>query len=159
MFSNSRMLFSLSQRGHAPKLFSRTTSKGVPLNALLLSLSICLLILTVHFVSGGDLFMTLAKSSGTFVMIVWIFIIIAHFAMRWKTRHEAVDPTAFRAWFFPYANIVALFALLAVIVTQAFDPGSRFQFWFTTVTSLVVVAAYFVKRNRMAAKSVGYAGS
>jgi L-asparagine transporter-like permease len=159
MFSNSRMLFSLSQRGHAPKLFSRTTSKGVPLNALLLSLSICLLILTVHFVSGGDLFMTLAKSSGTFVMIVWIFIIIAHFAMRWKTRHDAVDPTAFRAWFFPYANIVALFALLAVIVTQAFDPASRFQFWFTTVTSLVVLGAYLLMRNRLAGKSVGYVGS
>jgi L-asparagine transporter-like permease len=92
-------------------------------------------------------------------MIVWIFIIIAHLAMRWKTRHEPVDPSAFRAWFFPYANIVALFALLAVIVTQAFDPASRFQFWFTTVTSFIVVAAYFVMRGRLAGKSVGYAGS
>jgi len=159
MFSNSRMLFSLSQRGHAPKLFSRTTPKGVPLNALLLSLCICLAILTVHFVSGGDLFMTLAKSSGTFVMIVWIFIIIAHLAMRWKTRHEPVDPKAFRAWFFPYANIVALLALLGVIGSQALDPASRFQLWFISTTVVLVVAAYFVRRNRLSDKSVGYAGN
>ncbi|MCP2871810.1 amino acid permease, partial [Salmonella enterica] len=82
----------LSQRGHAPRLFSRTSAKGVPINALLLSLSICTMILTVHFVSGGDLFMTLAKSTGSLVMVVWIFIIIAHVAMRRKTRHEAVAP-------------------------------------------------------------------
>ncbi|WEK32429.1 MAG: amino acid permease [Candidatus Pseudomonas phytovorans] len=150
MFSNSRMLFSLSQRGHAPKLFSRTSAKGVPINALLLSLSICTMILTVHFVSAGDLFMTLAKSTGSLVMVVWIFIIIAHVAMRWKTRHEAVDPNAFRAWLFPYANIVALFALLAVIGTQAIDPASRFQFWFTVLTVLLVVAGYFLMRQRTA---------
>ncbi|AIR89653.1 amino acid permease [Pseudomonas cremoricolorata] len=153
MFSNSRMLFSLSERGHAPAVFSRTTRKGVPLNALLLSLGICLSILTVHFASGGDLFMTLAKSSGTFVMIVWIFIIIAHLAMRWSTRHEPLDPAAFRAWFFPYGNIAALLALVGVIATQAFEPASRFQFWFTTLTALLVVAAYFVMRSRRASRS------
>ena len=156
MFSNSRMLFSLSQRGHAPKLFSHTTAKGVPLNALLLSLCICLTILTVHFLSGGDLFMTLAKSSGTFVMIVWIFIIIAHLAMRLKTRHEPVDPKAFRAWFFPYANVVALLALLAVIGSQAIDPASRLQLWFIAATTVLVVVAYFVKRNRVADKPAAY---
>lgn len=109
------------------------------------------MILTVHFISAGDLFMTLAKSTGSLVMVVWIFIIIAHVAMRWKTRHEAVDPKAFRAWLFPYANIVALFALLAVIGTQAFEPASRFQFWFTVLTVVLVVAGYFLTRTRMAA--------
>ena len=108
------------------------------------------MILTVHFVSGGDLFMTLAKSTGSLVMVVWIFIIIAHMAMRWKTRHEAIDPAAFRAWLFPYANIVALFALLAVIGTQAFEPASRFQFWFTVLTVVLVVVGYFVMRQRLA---------
>ncbi|MBR8266753.1 amino acid permease [Burkholderia cenocepacia] len=148
LFSNSRMLFSLSQRGHAPAVFGRTNAKGVPMNALVLCLAICVSILGIHFVSGGDLFLMLAKSSGAFVMIVWIFIIVAHFAMRRQTKHEQRDPTAFRAWFYPVSNWVALLALVAVLGLQAFNPDSRFQFWFTVLTALAIVAAYFLRRKQ-----------
>nr|WP_249189117.1 amino acid permease [Burkholderia cenocepacia] len=148
LFSNSRMLFSLSQRGHAPAMFGRTNAKGVPMNALVLCLAICVSILGIHFVSGGDLFLMLAKSSGAFVMIVWIFIIVAHFAMRRQTKHEQRDPTAFRAWFYPVSNWVALLALVAVLGSQAFNPDSRFQFWFTVLTALAIVAAYFLRRRQ-----------
>lgn len=147
LFSNSRMLFSLSQRGQAPAMFGRTNAKGVPMNALVLCLAICVSILGVHFVSGGDLFLMPAKSSGAFVMIVWIFIIVAHFAMRRQTKHERRDPAAFRAWFYPVSNWVALLALVAVLGSQAFNPDSRFQFWFTVSTALAIVAAYFLRRK------------
>ena len=60
LFSNSRMLYSLSQRGYAPELFGRTNARGVPLNALALSFAVCLAILAVHFASAGDLFLSCA---------------------------------------------------------------------------------------------------
>jgi len=147
LFSNSRMLFSLSQRGHAPAMFGRTNAKGVPMNALVLCLVVCVSILGIHFLSGGDLFLMLAKSSGAFVMIVWIFIIVAHFAMRRQTKHEQRDPAAFRAWFYPVSNWVALLALVTVLGSQAFNPESRFQFWFAVSTSFAIVASYYVRRR------------
>nr|WP_027781162.1 hypothetical protein [Burkholderia sp. BCC1208] len=64
LFSNSRVLSSLSHRGHAPAMFGRANAKGVPMNALVLCLTICVSILGMHFASGGDLFLLLAKSSG-----------------------------------------------------------------------------------------------
>ena len=128
-------------------MFGRTNAKGVPMNALVLCLAICVSILGVHFVSGGDLFLMLAKSSGAFVMIVWIFIIVAHFAMRRQDKHAPRDPQAFRAWFYPVSNWIALLALVAVLGSQAFNPDSRFQFWFTVLTALAIVAAYFLRRK------------
>lgn len=107
LFSNSRVLYSLSQRGYAPPMFARTNSRGVPINALGLSFAICLGILAVHFVSCGDLFLMLAKSSGAFVMTVWIFIIVAHFVMRLKMVRQPVqemEASSFKAWFFPFSN-------------------------------------------------------
>ncbi|AIZ34982.1 amino acid permease [Pseudomonas parafulva] len=148
MFSNSRMLFSLSQRGHAPALFARTNAKGVPINALALAFSVCVSILTVHFLSGGDLFLTLARSTGAFIIFVWIFIIFAHLAMRWQTRHEVVDASYFRAWGFPVSNAVAFLALVAVLTTQALEPATRLQSWLVLVTLVVIVAAYFLVRRR-----------
>ncbi|MNO02483.1 hypothetical protein D3C81_2228960 [compost metagenome] len=38
-----------------------------------------------------------------------------------------------------------------MIGTQAFDPASRFQFWFTVLTLLLVVAGYFLMRQQTAA--------
>lgn len=105
-------------------------------------------ILTLHFISGGDLFLTLARSTGAFIIFVWIFIIFAHVGMRLKTRHEVVDPTSFRAWGFPLTNVIALLALVSVLATQAIDPATRFQFWLVLVTLLVIVAAYFMVRRR-----------
>lgn len=142
MFSNSRMLFSLSQRGHAPALFARTNAKGVPVNALALAFSVCVTILTVHFLSGGDLFLTLARSTGAFIIFVWIFIIFAHLAMRWQSRHERVDPAVFRAWGFPVTNVVAFLALVAVLTTQALDPATRLNSWMVLGTLVVIGAAY-----------------
>lgn len=145
LYSNSRMLFSLSQRGHAPAMFGRTNARGTPVNALWASFLLCLAILTMHFLSGGDLFMTLAKSSGALVMVVWIFIVLAHWAMRRKQTE--VDPTAFRVWFFPYGNLVALLSLGGVLLSQAFNPDSRFQFWLTIIVSVAIAGSFFLRRR------------
>jgi len=38
-------------------------------------------------------------------------------------------------------------ALVAVLASQAFNPESRFQFWFVVSTALAIVASYFVRRR------------
>jgi L-asparagine transporter-like permease len=146
LFSNSRMMFSLSQRGYAPALFGRTNARGVPLNALALSFSVCVAILAVHFASGGDLFLMLAKSSGAFIMTVWIFIILAHAMMRRKLARS--EGRVFKAWLYPVGNALALFTLAAVLLSQAFNPDSRFQFVFLCAVGLAILGAYFVLRTR-----------
>lgn len=150
LFSNSRMLYSLSQRGYAPALFGRTNARGVPLNALALSFAVCLGILAVHFASGGDLFLALAKSSGAFIMVVWIVIILAHAKMRMASRMSGAGDIPLKAWLYPFGNTIALLTLLAVLLSQAFDPGTRFQFAFMCVVTLSIVASYFARRLRPA---------
>lgn len=149
LYSNSRMLFSLSQRGYAPGVFGRTNSRGVPRNALLLSFSLCVAILVIHYVSGGDLFLTLAKSSGAFVMTIWAFIVAAHFRMRRKMSEAQKRSLSFKAWFYPYSNVVAFLTLVAVLAAQAFNPGSRFQFWFTVCTVMALVVGYSALRRQV----------
>lgn len=150
LFSNSRMMYSLSQRGYAPALFGRTNARGVPLNALALSFTVCVVILAVHYASGGDLFLMLAKSSGAFIMTVWIFIILAHARMRQASSTSATGAAPYKAWLYPFGNGVALLSLVAVLVSQAFNPDSRFQFVFMCVVALSIVGSYFLLRTRLA---------
>lgn len=150
LFSNSRMLFSLSQRGYAPALFGRTNARGVPLNALALSFAVCVGILAVHFASGGDLFLVLAKSSGAFIMTVWIFIILAHARMCFAAPKSERKASRFKAWLYPYGNAVALLTLAAVLLAQAFNPDTLFQLTFMCVIALSIIASYFALRTRPA---------
>lgn len=150
LYSNSRMMYSLSQRGYAPALFGRANARGVPLNALALSFTVCVGILAVHYASGGDLFLMLAKSSGAFIMTVWIFIILAHARMRQASTTSATGAAPYKAWLYPFGNGVALLSLVAVLVSQAFNPDSRFQFVFMCVVALSIVGSYFILRTRLA---------
>jgi len=150
LFSNSRMMHSLSQRGYAPALFGRTNARQVPLNALALSFAVCVGILAVHFVSGGDLFLTLARSSGAFIMIVWIFIILAHARMRRASPTSETGGTSCKVWLHPFGNGIALLTLVAVLVSQAINPDSRVQFVFMCVIVLSIIGSYFMLRTRPA---------
>ena len=148
LFSNSRMMYSLSQRGYAPALFGRTNVRGVPMNALALSFAVCVAILAGHFVSGGDLFLVLAKGSGGFIMTVWIFIIVAHARMRWTAARSGKGQAPFKAWLYPAGNGIALLALLAVLLSQAVNPDTRFLFGFMVLVTLAIIASYFARRMR-----------
>jgi L-asparagine transporter-like permease len=150
LFSNSRMMYSLSQRGYAPALFGRTNARGVPMNALALSFAVCVAILAGHFVSGGDLFLVLAKGSGGFIMTVWIFIIVAHARMRRTAAKSGAGAPPFKAWLYPAGNAVALLALMAVLLSQAFNPDTRFLFGFMMLTTLAIIGSYFTLRKRPA---------
>ncbi|WP_219341974.1 amino acid permease [Pseudomonas putida] len=148
MYTASRMLCSLSQRGYAPAVFGNITSRGVPLNALGLSLFVCSAVLVAHFLSGADLFLALAKSSGAFVIIVWLFISFSHLAMRKRQRHQPSDEVGFKAWFSPYSNWLAIGTLSVVLLSQAINPASTFQFWFTLSITVIVIGSYTVLRNK-----------
>jgi GABA permease len=143
VYTASRMLFSLSQRGFAPTLFAKTSPRGIPLNALMLSMVICLVVLLAYFLSGGDFFLILAESSGSLIIVVWLFIVVAHFVMRRKSGNVH-DDNQFKAWFYPYSNWLTIITLITVLVSEVLNPDSRFQFWFTVVVVIMAVGSYFI---------------
>ena len=68
-----------------------------------------------------------------------------------KPETLPVRITRNRIYVLPTGFGLFLCALLAVIGTQAFEPASRFQFWFTVLTVVLVVAGYFLTRQRTTA--------
>ena len=116
--------------------------------ALALSFAVCALILAAHFVSGGDLFLVLAKGSGGFIMTVWIFIIVAHARMRLAAAKSGVVALPFKAWLYPVGNAIALLALVTVLLAQAVNPDTRLLFGFMVLVTLTIIASYFALRKR-----------
>lgn len=148
MYTASRMLYSLSQRGYAPEFFYRTTIRGAPCNALMLSFVISSFILIIYFLHPGDFFLVLAKGAGTIIIVVWLFIVVAHWAMRRQLAHQQNDEGRFKTWFYPYSNWFAVATLMTVLLSQATNATMRIELSLTFLIVVTIIASYFLLRNR-----------
>ena len=143
----SRMIFSLSRGGYAPRALGVLSKAGVPVAAIVVSgagilVSAALSRLTplaYNYLFGIALFDAI---------IVWVVILASHLAFR---RRHADAALTVRAPFFPLPQIAGLALLAALLVTMGLDPAWNLS-WIVGAPWLVLItAAYFVwKRSRTA---------
>ncbi len=141
----SRMLFSLSRGGYAPRFLGKLSKKGTPITAILLS-GACILIaagvskltpLAYNYLFGVALFDA---------MIVWIIILLSHLSFRRK--HKAADLPVRMPWF-PFIQIAGLALLCAVLVTMGLDKDTWRISWIVGVPWLALISVlYFVLKAR-----------
>jgi len=138
----SRMLFSLSRGGYAPRFLGRLSRNGTPLTAISVSGGCILLAaglskltpLAYNYLFGVALFDA---------MIVWIIILLSHLSFR--RRHALADLPVRMPWF-PGMQIAGLTLLVAVLVTMGVAPEWRIS-WMVGVPWLALVSTlYFVRK-------------
>src|SRR5579863_8806173 len=137
----SRMLFSLSRGGYAPRMLGRLSKNGTPITAILLS-GACILVaagvskltpLAYNYLFGVALFAAI---------LVWMIILLSHLSFRRK--HRAADLPV-RMPFFPVIQIAGLALLCAVLVTMGLDKETWRISWIVGVPWLALVSvAYFI---------------
>jgi amino acid transporter, AAT family len=143
----SRMLFSLSRGGFAPRFLGKLGKNGTPITAILVSgacilAAACLSKLTplaYNYLFGIALFDA---------MIVWMIILISHMSFRRKHR---LSDLPVRTPGFPAVQIVGLLLLGAVLVTMGLDKETWRISWIVGVPWLALLsAAYFFLKARRA---------
>jgi amino acid transporter, AAT family len=141
----SRMLFSLSRGGYAPRFLGRLSKNGTPITAILLS-GACILVaaglskltpMAYNYLFGVALFDAI---------VVWIIILLSHLSFR--RRHRAADLPV-RMPGFPLVQIAGLTLLCAVLVTMGLDRSIWRISWLVGVPWLALLsAAYFIVKAR-----------
>jgi amino acid transporter, AAT family len=141
----SRMLFSLSRGGYAPRILGKLSKNGTPIAAILLS-GACILIAAglskltpkaYNYLFGVALFDA---------MIVWILILLSHLSFR--RRHKIADLPVVMPWF-PVIQIVGLGLLCSVLVTMGLDKETWQVSWIVGIPWLILVTiAYFILKSR-----------
>jgi AAT family amino acid transporter len=141
----SRMLFSLSRGGYAPKGLGRLSKSGTPVAATLLS-GACILMaagiskftpLAYNYLLGVSLFGAI---------IVWMIILCSHLSFR--RFHKAADLPV-RMPFFPVMQIMGLTLLAAILITMGLDKAFWNVSWIVGIPWLILLSiAYFVWKTR-----------
>lgn len=124
LYSSTRMLFALAERGHAPRFLTRLSRHQVPMNALVATTLVGLAGFLTSLVGDGRAYELLLTVSALAGFITWAGISWCHWRFRAALRAQGRDLSTlpYRARFFPAGAVVALVACTAIIVGQAYDP-------------------------------------
>lgn len=132
LFSCARMLYSLSDEGHAPKALKRLTRRGIPLVALSVSMLGGLASLISSVVAPETVYLALVSVAGFAVVGVWMSITASHFFHRraFIRNGGQVADLAYKAPLFPLVPILAFTLCLVSLVGIAFDPNQVAALYF-----------------------------
>ncbi|MEW7160178.1 amino acid permease [Acinetobacter baumannii] len=145
LYISTRMLFSLSRAGDAPKVFGRS-SNGVPVNALLLSavgIGIASIVYTINPASAFPIMIALSMFGALFT---WGSIFVTHMFFR---RHMVQQNIQLK-FKIPASRFISLFgfiAILSITVTTWFTSEFKSTLQFGVPLVLVLIFFYYLKRS------------
>ncbi|WP_455923075.1 GABA permease [Pseudomonas putida] len=148
LYTSSRMLYSLSKRGDAPKMAQRTSQGGTPYWAVLLSTAAAFLAVFANYVAPAEVFDFLLASSGAIALLVYLVIAVSQLRMR-KQREQKGEKIEFKMWAFPVLTWLVIGFIIAVLTVMAIRVDHRVEILATGLLTIAVVAAgLLVDRRR-----------
>jgi GABA permease len=149
LYTASRMAFSLSRRGDAPRAWSSVSSRGVPRNAILASTAVGFLAVLGNYVLPESLFGYLLATTGAIALFVYLVIACSQLVMRRRMDAEG-ERAPVRMWAFPVLTWVAIVFIVAVLVLMLVREGHRIELLLSTVLAAVIVGAGVALQRRHA---------
>jgi amino acid transporter, AAT family len=142
----TRMLFSLSRAGFAPRRLGKLTRHGVPIAALLVSsIGIGLAaILNVLYHDRSFLLMLAISMFGP--MFTWLMIFVTHLKFRQRNLQTELP---FRMWGYPYTSLLGAGLMSAALVTTLFTTAFRPTLIYGVPFLAVLTSAYFLRSSRV----------
>ncbi|MFG2787232.1 amino acid permease [Streptomyces sp. NPDC048419] len=142
LYTASRMAFSLGERGDAPKMFARTTSRGVPRAAIIASVLFGFVAVFFNYKFPDSVFLFLVNSSGAVALFVWLVICFSQLRMRKIIQAEAPEKLVVKMWLYPYLTWAAagvIVFVLGYMLTDTEHDGRE-----TVLLSLLVAAVVLI---------------
>ncbi|MFJ5965769.1 S-methylmethionine permease [Bacillus sp. NPDC093026] len=146
LYASSRMLWSLSEERTLPKKLAKLTAKGIPLNALILSMIGGILSLLSSVIAPETVYLVLVSISGLAVVVVWMGIAASQFMFRKKFLQDGgqLNDLKFRTPLYPVVPIAAFLLCLASVIGIAFDPNQRIALICGIPFIILCYAAYYM---------------
>lgn len=148
LYVTSRVLFTLSGHGDAPRFMVQLNRRRVPARAILIGTSFGYLAMIASIVSPEVVFAFLVNASGAIMLIVYLLIAFAQ--IRLRRQLQVTDPARLKVkmWWFPWGSWAVVLAILAVLVAMAFTADLTSQLYASLVCLVVVSASYLAFRRR-----------
>lgn len=144
LYTSSRMLYSMAEKGNAPKAFLKVSRNGVPVRAILAGTFFAYVSVIFNFISPDSIFLFLVNASGGIALLVYMVIAFSHLKMRRALERTNPGSLKVKMWMFPYLTYVTILGIAGILVGMFFDDSMRSQFYMTSILTALVIASYFI---------------
>src|SRR5215472_13893500 len=153
LYITTRMMFSLSRAGYAPRRFGVLDRRGVPVQALLLSSLGIALATVLSVLAPKSAFVLMIAISSFGAMFTWLMIFVTHYAFR-RARERSDAPLRFRMPGYPATTLLGAALMAAVLLTTAFTDAFRLTLVFGLPFLAILIACYRLWYRRGATAAV-----
>ena len=147
VYSNSRMLYGLSEQGNAPAFLKKLNKNHSPVNAILVSAGIVAVTVLINKVIPEEALNILMSLVVSALIINWIMISLTHIFFRNQKNKQGIK-TKFPTIFYPISNYFSLLFLLGVLAMMWYT-DLKISVELIPVWLLLLWLSYvLIKRNR-----------
>ena len=146
IYSNSRMLYGLAESSNAPKFLSKLSSRKVPVNGILISSAITLIVVALNFFFPGQIFMYLMSIVTGAVVLSWAMIVITHIKFK-QYCESSGHVTKFPSLFYPVADYVCLVFLAGILILMMTIEEMRLVVLIIPLWIIAIFAGYHCRKG------------
>ncbi len=146
LYGASRMIFSLAERGEAPRWLARLNARRVPVLAVLSCVVFGFVAAFLELRFPNRVLPTLLNIVGSTCLLVWTISLVSQLVLR-RRADRAGTPLPFRMRGFPYVTLAGLAILAVVFALLLSNPETRMQLLSTAVLVLGIYAASGIARR------------
>ena len=152
LYAATRMLYAMSKEKMASPKLTKVSKRGVPMNALVITMAIAFLSLLSSVFAANTVFVWLISVAGLGAQVGWISITASQIAFRRKFIREGgnVADLKFKTPLFPFLPILGLTLNIVVLLSLAFDPDQRIALYCGVPFTIACYLIYHfkIKKNR-----------
>ena len=147
LYLTTRMLFSLSRDGYAPRALSAVTSAGVPLQAVAVASAGMVAAILLAIYAPAQAFLALYGTAVAGMLFIWIVILITYIQFRRTASPAILERLPLTLPMHEFAAAGGIVALLAIASTTFFVDGLRYSIPLLLPFLLIMSAAYLRTRG------------
>ncbi|MEB7770844.1 amino acid permease [Kurthia gibsonii] len=156
LYASTRLLWAMSLEDMAPKIFSKTSKRNIPFNALLFTMVFSLLSLLTSVMKADAVFVLLMSIAGISVTISWMGIALSQFMFRRKYVKSGgrLEDLQYRVKWYPFIPLFCITFCSAILIFLLWDETQRAGVLYGIGFLLLCIVFYSIKLKRQKREAV-----
>ncbi|MDU1356930.1 MAG: amino acid permease, partial [Citrobacter freundii] len=148
VFGVGRMLHGMAEQGSAPKMFAKTSRRGVPWVTVMVMTIALLFAVYLNYIMPENVFLVIASLATFATVWVWIMILLSQIAFRRRLPPEEVKALKFKVPGGVTTTIVGLIFLVFIIALIGYHPDTRISLYVGFAWIVLLLVGWGFKRRR-----------
>lgn len=156
LYASTRLLWAMSLEDMAPKIFSKTSKRNIPFNALLFTMVFSLLSLLTSVMKADAVFVLLMSIAGISVTISWMGIALSQFMFRRKYVKSGgrLEDLQYLVKWYPFIPLFCITFCSAILIFLLWDETQRAGVLYGIGFLLLCIVFYSIKLKRQKREAV-----